>query len=179
MSKIHDSSLEEVEDSALFDVACANNDVVYNRPRNQQEQFMSRTRIEVFYRMLQDASGSGPEVVDTINEEGLQEHFIDGVYIRELLIPKEHIVTSRIWKKERLWIIAQGEATFALETGTQRIRAPFTKVIPPFTRAAIYTHADTLWFAVTRAEAMNHEDVEKEVIVDTKDEQHQLWRTDK
>ena len=129
-------------------------------------RLMARDRIDQFQDSLQAHLGSETGQMEEINDNGLNEYFAGGSYIRELLIPKDTAIVSRIWKKERFWIISTGEVTFTTEMGTQRVKAPFRMVVPPGSKVALYTHEDTLWFAIIGAESKTSEGVEKEVLAE-------------
>ena len=74
-----------------------------------------------------------------INDNGLNELFAGGSYIRRLFIPKGIVIVSRIWKKERSWLIVSGEVTFTTEMGTQRVKAPYEAVIPAGAKKMVAT----------------------------------------
>ena len=113
---------------------------------------------------LKDAIGSETGCKDELNDNGLKEYFADGAYIRELFIPADMIVVSKLWNRERFWIITEGDVTFTTELGSQRVKAPYFNMAPFGTKVALYTHSDTRWFAITGADSTNNEDVEKEVM---------------
>lgn len=127
-------------------------------------RLMARSKIEAYEAALKDAMGSDRGDMDTINEKGLKEHFIGGAYIRELLIPKGTTIVGQIWRKDRFWIIASGDITFMTETGTKRVQGPYTEVPPMGSKTALYAHEETLWFAVTGAQAKNNDEAESELI---------------
>ena len=123
-----------------------------------------RDRIESFEKSLQDIVGSDTGDAEEINKNGLNEYFVGGAYTRSLHIPKDTAIVSKMWKQERLWIIATGEVTFTTEVGTQRVKAPYVLQAPYGTKVALYTHEDTLWFAITGAESTNSDDIEEEML---------------
>ena len=136
-------------------------------PGDESGRLRMRANIEKFEQFLVQVSndfGDGNEM-DRINEDGLVEHFIGGAYVRELFIPKDRFIVSRIWSKPRMWIIVSGEVTFTTEMGSQRVRGPLTKHVEPGSKVALYTHEDTLWFAITGAESVDSESVKEEVTV--------------
>lgn len=145
----------------------ADNDTVINPVAvNDREGRLSvRTKLDNYEQALKDLVGSERGDMDVINDNGLKEHFVGGSYIRELSIPKDTTIVSKIWNKERMWIIATGEVTFVTEMGKKRVKAPYTEIVPHGSKVALYTHEDTLWFAITGAESTNSEDVENEVTV--------------
>jgi len=143
------------------------NDYVVNpvAVSDRDGRLAARSNIEAYEQALKDAVGSERGEMDAINNEGLKEYFVGGSYIRELTIPKGITIVSKIWNKERMWIIASGEVTFVTEMGKKRVKAPYTEVVPHGSKVALFTHEDTQWFAITGAEATNSDDVEDEVTV--------------
>jgi len=144
-------------------------------PLDKKGRLSARQLIDKCEADLQSALGSETGCMDEINDNGLREHFIEGAYVRELFIPAGTAIVSRIWNKTRMWIIAAGEVTFTTEMGTQRVKAPFTKIVPHGSKVVLYTHEDTLWFAVTGASATNSDDVEKEVIANDYSDCNYPW----
>jgi hypothetical protein len=133
---------------------------------DKARRLIARANIENYEAALKEAVGSERGEMDEINDNGLTEYFVGGSYIRELKIPAGVTIVSKIWNKERMWIIASGEVTFVTEMGKKRVKAPYTEIVPHGSKVALYTHEDTQWFAITGAESTNSEDVEKEVTVD-------------
>jgi len=146
--------------------AVANNDLVVGEVAADDKagRLAARAIIEGFQSAFQDAIGSEHGDADEINRNGLKEYLVGGAYIRELFIPADTIIVSKIWKKQRLWIIASGEVTLKTETGSQRVIAPFVKVAELGSKVAMVTHSDTLLFAITGSKADQLEDVENEVV---------------
>lgn len=131
---------------------------------DKESRLIARNKIDNYEAAMKNFVGSDSGEMDEINENGLKEYFAGGSYVRELFIPKGVSIVSQIWNKERMWIIASGEVTFTTEMGTKRVKAPYTEVVPHGSKVALYTHEDTLWFAVTGADSTNSDDIEKEVI---------------
>ena len=75
-------------------------------------------------------------------------HFSNGVYARELHIPKGTVLTGAIHKYENLNIMSKGDMTIVTETGPLRVQAPFTVVSPPGTKRIAYAHEDTIWTTI-------------------------------
>jgi hypothetical protein len=75
-------------------------------------------------------------------------YFAQGVYARELHIPKGTILTGAIHKYPNLNIMSQGELTVLTEEGPVRVKAPFTIVSPAGTKRVAYAHEDTIWTTV-------------------------------
>jgi len=145
------------------------NDFILNEisPDDKEGRLLARKKIEQFQAEFQAAIGDDTGSMAEINDNGLNELFAGGSYIRRLFIPKGTAIVSRIWKKERSWLIVSGEVTFTTEMGTQRVKAPYEAVIPSGSKVVLYTHEDTLWYAVTGVD--NKENYENEVITDNYD----------
>jgi len=144
-------------------------------------RLQARSKIAEYEQTLFDIIDSGvvEDEGDEVNENGLHEYFADGSYIRELLIPKGMTVVSQIWKKERMWIIATGEVTFTTELGTKHVKAPYTEVVPAGIKVALYTHEDTLWFAITGSGDATYDNIKDEVIAESYDECTFPWEENK
>lgn len=74
--------------------------------------------------------------------------FSDGVYARELFIPKGTVLTGKIHKYSNLNIMISGELSVSTEDGVKRIKAPFIVVSPPGTKRVAYAHEDTRWITI-------------------------------
>lgn len=153
------------------------NDTVINEisVNDKEGRLEVREKIDLFQEMLEKIVGSEHGEMDEINQEGLTETLIDGVYIRHLLIPKDKFIVSKIWKIERFWIIESGEVTFCTEMGVQRVKSPFRKVVPSGSKVALYTHEDTSWFAISKCKANEIKDVEEEVVTSKYEECTYPW----
>ncbi len=143
-----------------MNLALKSNDVDIN---DEEGRLKNRATIENYEQELKKAIGSETGIRDEINDNGLKEHFIGGAYIRELFIPEGITIVSKLWNKERFWII-NGDVTYMTETGTKRVQGLHTEVPPFGSKVALYAHEDTLWFAITGSKSKNSEEVEKELL---------------
>lgn len=155
-----------IGNSQLTTLDYVDNDFVVNQVDVDDEhgRLQVRLRIDTFEQGLKNIIGESTDYKDKMNLDGLVEHFVQGVYIRELFIPKDSVIVSQLWRKERMWVIAYGDVAFVTEMGTQRIRAPFTKIVPPGSKVALYTYEDTLWFAIAQTNAKDSEAVKDDLI---------------
>jgi hypothetical protein len=131
---------------------------------DKQNRLLFRDKIDQYEQALKDALGSETGDLDEINSKGLVEYFVGDAYTRQLFIPADTTMVSKLWNKERLWIIATGDVTITTEAGQQRVKGPH--VMQPIfgSKVALYTHADTLWFAVTGAKSTDSKSIEEEVV---------------
>jgi hypothetical protein len=78
----------------------------------------------------------------------VRHHFSQGVYARELFIPKGTLLTGQIHKYEQLNIMSKGEMSVLVDFEWKRVRAPFHVVSPPGTKRIAYAHEDTVWTTI-------------------------------
>lgn len=168
LSCLMNNQLQTLTDK-LTTVKYVNNKNVLNpiAVDDKEGRLIARSGIDAYEKALQNLVGSETGDMDSINDNGLKEHFAGGSYVRELFIPKDCSIVTQIWNKERMWIIASGEVTFTTEMGTKRIKAPYTEIVPSGSKVALYTHEDTLWFAITGAKSMSTDNIKEEVIAET------------
>ena len=97
-------------------------------------------------------------------------HFSQGVYGREMVIPKGTIVTGKIHKYTQLNILLCGELSVLTEDGVKRIKPPFVVVSPPGTKRVAYAHEDSRWLTVHGTYKTDVGEIEQEFIAQTERE---------
>lgn len=103
-------------------------------------------------------------------EMPVTNHFAQGVYARELFIPKDTILTGKIHKYSQLNILSQGEISVMTETGIKRVKAPFHIVSPPGTKRIAYAHEDCVWTTIHGTLETDLEKIEEHFIAQTENE---------
>lgn len=78
----------------------------------------------------------------------VKHYFSQGVYAREIFIPKGTVLTGHIHKFKNLNIMSSGELSILTENGVVRVKAPFTVVSNPGTKRLAYAHEDTVWTTI-------------------------------
>lgn len=172
--------MKEDLSQSITTIPYTDNNTVYNPVAvdDKEGRLAIRANIDNYEAVLHKMVDEGAEEMgDEVNENGLNEYFADGAYIRSLMIPKDLTVVSQIWKKERMWIIATGEVTITTELGTRRVKAPYTEVVPAGIKVALYTHEDTLWFAITGSGDADKDTIKEEVIANDYNECVLPWDT--
>lgn len=78
------------------------------------------------------------------------QHFFsgDGVYGRQIFMPKGTLMTGRIHLHEHLNIILQGDVTMMTVDGPRRVKGPMSMVSAPGTKKIGYVNEDTIWMTV-------------------------------
>lgn len=128
------------------------------------EEKASVSRLKVF--ALEEAMKRELDLV----ELPVKHYFSQGVYARELFIPKGTLLTGKIHKYTQLNIMSQGELSVSTENGVQRVKAPFTIVSPPGTKRVAYAHEDTIWTTIHGTEEKDLEKLEAHFIAQTEAE---------
>ena len=72
--------------------------------------------------------------------------FTPGLYIREILMRKGTLITSKIHLTEHPYVISKGVVDVFIEgVGWKRYAAPYTGITKPYTRRILFIEEDTIW----------------------------------
>ncbi len=100
----------------------------------------------------------------------LKHTFVDGVYVREIFMPKGTLITSKIHKVRHPYFIMKGKCSVLTENGVQEIQAPFSGITKPGTKRLIYVHEDCTWITIHVTKETNLEKIEEQIIAKSFDE---------
>lgn len=100
----------------------------------------------------------------------VRHYFSQGVYARELFIPKGTLLTGQIHKYQQLNIMSQGEMSVLTEDGVVRVKAAFTIVSPPGTKRIAYAHEDSVWTTIHGTDETDLEKIEAHFIAKNDEE---------
>jgi len=79
----------------------------------------------------------------------LKHSFADGMYVREIFIPKGSILVGKIHLHEHPNFLMMGEVVVYTEGGgTERIKAPKSIISPAGTKRFVQAISDTIWTTV-------------------------------
>lgn len=94
----------------------------------------------------------------------VKHHLQDGLYTREIFMPKGMLVVSFIHKQNHPSFFMSGEMSVLLDTGeVKRIKAPMVVMTEIGTQRVAYMHEDCVWTCVYKTDAKTVEEAEKEV----------------
>ena len=94
----------------------------------------------------------------------LKHHIQDGIYTREIFMPKGMLVLSFIHKTNHPSFFMSGDMSVITDTGeVNRIKAPMVIQTKIGTQRIAYMHEDCVWVCTYRTDATTVEDAEKEV----------------
>ncbi len=97
-------------------------------------------------------------------------YFSNGIYAREIFIPKGTLLTGKIHKTEHMNICSQGDISVLTEDGIKRIKAPFTMSCRPGTKRVGYAHEDTVWTTIHGTHETDLKMLENELIATNHDQ---------
>src|SRR6266850_4178476 len=98
-------------------------------------------------------------------------HYIaQGLYAREITIPKGTLLTGKIHLFEHINIISKGDISVLTEAGVKRIKAPATIISKPGIKRVGYAHEETVWTTIHACSETDPEKAEKLLVVDTFEE---------
>jgi len=85
---------------------------------------------------------------EILQNEAVTHHFEDGVYGRELAIPADTLIVSRVHKTGSINIISKGKVIIYDCNGRHEKVAPCTFTSPKGTHRMVYAVEDSVWTSV-------------------------------
>jgi quercetin dioxygenase-like cupin family protein len=92
-------------------------------------------------------------------------HFSQGLYVRELRMPKGHTIVGKRHAREHVVVVSEGRCICITERGSEELVAPCSFISPAGEKRALYMLEDTTWVTIHRTEATNLEDAEADLIL--------------
>ena len=122
-------------------------------------------KIAVFQQQLLAIEDSVHHTDDRMQELcPVTHHIKDGLYTREVFMPKGSIVVSFIHKQNHPSFFMSGEMSILKDTGEiERIKAPMKVMTEIGTQRVAYMHEDCVWACVYRTDKETIEEAEKDV----------------
>ena len=117
----------------------------------------TREMLEKF-KDIEKFMSSFPDVKFGNDVAPLKHTFGDGIYIRQITMPKGLYVLSKIHKTTHPYFVLQGDVSVVTENGLIRITAPHSGITKCGTQRLLYMHEETVW---TTVHATNETDLEK------------------
>ncbi|CAK0749102.1 conserved hypothetical protein [Gammaproteobacteria bacterium] len=95
----------------------------------------------------------------------LKHSFAEGVYVREIFIPKGTVLTGKIHKHSHPNFLMSGEVeVFTEEEGLVRLKAPLSMISKAGTKRVVYAIEDSVWITVHVTEETDLKKIEEHVI---------------
>lgn len=135
------------------------------------EKQISREDILTLENALSQVPGA---VIGDSDLMPLKHAFAEGVYVREIFIPKGCILTGKIHRHSHPNFLMSGEVIVVTEhEGRQHLKAPLSMISKAGTKRAIIALEDTVWITVHVTSETDLEKIEDYVISKTYDELNQ------
>ena len=93
----------------------------------------------------------------------VEHYFSDGLYVRELHIPKDQVITGKIHKRGHINFLMKGEILVNDGTESYHLKAPMIIKSEPGTRRAGITISDCIWATSHATEATTVAEAEDEL----------------
>jgi hypothetical protein len=121
--------------------------------------------INTFSKQISSMEGAAIHHTQEMEESfPLTHHLDNGLYTREVFMPKGSLVVSFIHKQNHPSFFMSGEMSILLDTGeVKRIKAPMKVMTEIGTQRVAYMHEDCTWTCVYRTDATTIEEAETEV----------------
>lgn len=107
----------------------------------------------------------------------LRHYFLNGLYCREMFIPRGSVATGKIHKHPCLTIISKGDISLLTEEGIKRIVAPFSLESGAGIKRAVFAYQDTILTTYHKTNETDIAALERLLVVDTYDEYLQFCET--
>lgn len=123
-------------------------------------------------------NGNMPEIIEIENlilsceqvEMPVSHYHIDGVYVRQLFIPADTVLTGKIHNFESIAILAQGTIKIANGDDAYEITAPAVMVDKPGIKRIGYAVTDVTFITVHKTDKKEVPDIEEELVSATFEE---------
>jgi hypothetical protein len=100
----------------------------------------------------------------------VRHYHSQGVYAREIFIPKGTLLTGKIHKYQQLNIMSLGHMLVLVDDRVIEVKAPFTIVSPPGTKRIALALEDTVWTTIHGTDETDLEKIEAHFIAQTDDD---------
>lgn len=100
----------------------------------------------------------------------LVHSFADGLYIREIFMPKGMLISSKLHKTNSPYFVLEGVLSVITDEGEVLIKAPYWGITKVGTKRILYIHEDTRWITVHATHKTDLQEIEDEIIAKSYDE---------
>jgi len=107
----------------------------------------------------------------------LTHNFSNGIYVREIFIPKGTTLTGKIHKHSHPNFLMSGTVDVITETGgRERLVAPMSMISAAGTKRVVHAITDVTWITVHRTDETDLEKIEEETIAPTYEDYEKFKR---
>jgi hypothetical protein len=117
----------------------------------------------------------------------LIHRFAPGMYIREILIPKNTLITTLIHLTTHPFFIMKGDiSVWYHDTPVKRYKAPYTGITQSGTRRMLFAHKDTIWSTCHITDLTDPDKIGEQItcndynpLINKDDPRVQIWKMNK
>lgn len=101
-----------------------------------------------------------------------KHYFVNGLYAREIFIPKGVTIVGKIHKTAHFCVLSKGHVSVRTENGIEELHASHVVISQPGMKRVMYAHEDSVWinFHHNPTNEENLEKIEEIYVVDTFDQ---------
>ena len=112
----------------------------------------------------------GGKLAQMMLEDNVTNHMVDGLYVRELLIPEGSVILSRVHKRPLVNIISKGRVIVIDSNGHNEYIAPCTFISAAGTQRFVYAPEETVWNTAHITDVSNPDELVDDLTFDNYDE---------
>jgi quercetin dioxygenase-like cupin family protein len=131
------------------------------------EKRIYRENIVQLEELIRSVEGS---VIGDSDVCPLTHTFTDGIYVRQIFMPKGMLIVSKIHKYEHPYFVLSGRVSVLTEDGVQDIVAPYSGITKPGTKRLLYIHEDTVWTTIHPTKLKDLKKIEDKIIARSYDD---------
>jgi len=103
---------------------------------------------------------------DLMLVQNVTNHLVDGLYVRELLIPKGSFIISRVHKRALVNIISTGKVVVVDSNGINEYTAPSTFISKSGTQRIVIAIEESVWNTVHKTDVTDTDDLVNDLTSD-------------
>lgn len=109
---------------------------------------------------------------DLANITPLKHSFSDGIYTREMFLPKDTFAIGKIHKIDHTWFLLKGSLLIATQDGVEKVVAPFQGNSKAGVKRAVYVLEDSIFVNVfpNSGNVKDIDELEKTFVVETQEQ---------
>lgn len=151
------------------EIIVSKDDVFFNPPSLSVSESITRNR-----DLIQSTAEAMKEKIESgelIEQDCPVEHrFSDGIYLREIFMPKGTRIIGKIHATEHFNVILTGKVTVITAEGIEHLEAPHTFISKAGVQKVVVIHEDCQWQTLHVTDKTDLEEIEKEVIAESYNE---------
>ena len=147
-----------------IDTTWLNNPVEFYPTVHSKEEY--RDSITNLHKHI-ESSKEGISSEEANETNPVKHTYGDGLYIREIFMPRGQVIISKIHKVAHPFFLIKGKLSVLTEDGESLLQAPYYSITPAGTKRMLYTHTNSIVVTVHRTFETELDKIEKEIIAES------------